>query len=85
MKLSELIHEPALNVRVEEALKTMDWEFDLDLVDEARFERGQKALKKLEMMVGALHTTKPELAQAMWEAYCPYAQPGSLPASVIRR
>lgn len=85
MKLTELIHEPTLAVRVEEALKKMDWNYDVDCFDEVRHEKGCAALAQLETMVGALHTRRPTLARALWEAYCPYAQPGSLPSSVFRR
>ena len=85
MKLTELIHEPALEVRVENALKSMDWNFDVDAMDDLRLRKGVQKLKEAELLVGALFNTKPELAQALWEAYCPYAQPGSLPASLRRR
>ena len=85
MKLSELIHAPALDVQVENALKSMDWDFDVDGNDDFRLERGTRELKRLEVMVGALHSAKPELASALWEAYCPYAQPGSLPTSILRK
>jgi len=85
MKLTDLIHEPALEVRVEAALRGMDWNYDVDPFNEVRLDKGKKALTALEAMVGALHGQKPELAQSLWETHCPYAQPGSLPASVLRR
>ena len=85
MKLNELIHEPALEVRVENALKAMDWNYDVDAMNEARLRKGVRALQLTETLVSALYNIKPELAQALWEAYCPYAQPGSLPASIFRR
>ena len=85
MKLTELIHEPALEVRAELALKAMDWNFDIDATDEVRLRKGTRALAKAEAMVGALYGMKPEMAQALWETHCPYARPGSLPASLYRR
>lgn len=84
MKLTELIHEEGLELRTEEALKKMDWNFDVDATDDARLTRGIRALGEVKLMVGALYSAKPDLAQALWEAYCPYAQPGSL-TSVLRR
>lgn len=85
MKLNDLVDEPMLEVRVEAAMKVMDWNFDIDATDEGRLQKGAKALRQLESLVMTLHDIKPELAHALWEAYCPYAQPGSLPATLLRR
>jgi len=85
MKLHELIHEPTLAVRTQRALEGMDWNFDLDATDELRMDRGQKKLKEIERLIGALHTAKPDVAQNMWETHCPWARPGSLPLGVLRR
>ena len=79
------LHEPALEVRVENALKAIDWDFDVDAMNESRLKRGAQALKQTEALIGSLYDIKPTLAQAMWEMHCPYAQPGSLTASVLRR
>jgi hypothetical protein len=85
MKLKDLIHEPSLEVRVEEALKKMDWNFDIDATDDVRLEKGTAALKQAHTLVGALYSQRPELASALWEAYCPYAQPGSLSSTLLRK
>ena len=85
MKLTDLIHEQALDVRVEEALKTFDWNFDVDGTDTNRVRKGVHGLATIEAMVGALHTSNPEKALSLWEQYCPWALPGSLPQNVIRK
>jgi len=84
MNLKELIHEQPLQVRLETALKAMDWEYDLDTNDNVRLDKGAAAYEQLQVMMGALYTREPELARIMWEAYCPYATSGSLPA-ILRR
>lgn len=85
MILSELIQQHDLAFRAEAALKTVDWNFDIDGDDVARFSRGAKALREAEQKVGELYRQSPEKAETLWGKYCPYAQPGSLPAAVLRK
>lgn len=84
MKLKELINEPELAVRVESALQSMDWEWDIDMGNSGRLELGAKQLDEVKVMIGALYTTSPQLAETMWGLHCPYAQPGSLAAFLKR-
>jgi len=84
MRLIELTNDYSLEIRLEAALKAFDWEYDIDATDNVRLDKGIVAHNELQIMMGALYTREPVLARIMWEAYCPYAQPGSLPA-ILRR
>lgn len=85
MKLAELIQAHDLNVKAEAALKSVDWNFDVDGSNESRFSRGAKAMKEAEDALSALYRTTPDDATALWEKYCPYAAPGSLPVWALRK
>jgi len=84
MKLKHLLYEQELPQRVENALKAMDWEWDVDAADSGRLENGEKALDEVKVLIGTLYTQNADLAEAMWVVHCPYAQPGSLAAFLKR-
>ena len=79
MILTELMIEHDLAFKTESALKSVDWNFDVDGLNGSRFSRGAKLLKEAETKIGELYKKSPEKAYELWAKYCPYAQPGSLP------
>ena len=85
MKLSELIQAHDLSIKAEAALKSVDWNFDVDGSNESRFSRGVKAMKVAEDALSELYRTYPGEATKLWEQYCPYASPGSLPVWALRK
>lgn len=87
MKLTELILEHSLEIEAEQALRDMDWNYDLNIdeIDNFRLRRGASSLKKAEALIARLYDINEEAARKLWETYCPYASTGSLPSSMFRK
>lgn len=85
MKLAELIQEHDLQLQAEDALKQVDWSFDVDPFQAKRFARGEKIMMNAEQAVNELYQISPGKAIELWCSYCPWAVPGSMPAVVLRQ
>lgn len=84
MKLTELIqeYEFTLSANAEAALRSVDWNYDVDPFDTSRFNRGQKTMNEVQAALKQLHSTSPETAEELWAKHCPYAQ-GALPTWIL--
>jgi hypothetical protein len=69
----------SLEAQTEQALKGVDWDFDLGEIGDDRFNKGQKKIKIAESLVVKLNEVNQELALKLWKQYCPYAFGDSLP------
>jgi hypothetical protein len=85
MKLAELIQTHDLSIKVETALKAVDWNYDVDGTNDSRFTRGAKAIKEAEELVAAFYRVEPESATELWQKHCPYAMAGSLPWRTLHK
>jgi len=83
MKLTELIqeYEFTLSANAEAALRSVDWNYDVDPFDSSRFKRGQKAMSEAETSLKQLYTKSPEVAEELWTKHCPYAR--TLPTWIL--
>jgi hypothetical protein len=84
MKLSELIqeYEFTLSANAEAALRSADWNYDVDPFDGRRFNRGQQKMNEVQSAVKELYAKSPEEAEDLWSKHCPYAN-GHLPTWVL--
>lgn len=84
MKLAELIqeYETSLSENAEAALRSADWNYDVDPFETKRFTRGKIAMQQIKESLQALHSRSPEQATALWQKHCPYAR-GVLPAWIL--
>lgn len=84
MKLAELIQEYEfnLNAKAEAALRSFDWNYDVDPFDGSRFKRGEKAMVEVQDSLKNLYSKSPEDAEKLWVQHCPYAR-GTLPSWIF--
>jgi len=84
MKLAELIqeYETSLSTNAEAALRSVDWNYDVDPFDTKRFTRGKIAMNEAQDAMKKLYSKSPEDATEMWMKHCPYAR-GSLPTWIL--
>ena len=84
MKLAELIeqYENELGADAESALRVVDWNYDVDPFDNSRFNRGQKAMNEVQVLLKELYVKSPEVATRLWMKHCPYAR-GTLPTWIL--
>ena len=83
MKLTELIqeYEFSLSTNAETALRSVDWNYDVDPFDSKRFDRGQKAMKEAQAHLKQLYNKSPEAAEQLWAKHNPYGE--ALPSWVL--
>ncbi len=74
MTLSELIqeYEFQLSKNAENALRALDWNYDVDPFDSTRFDRGQHAMNEAHATLKQLLSASPETAEKLWAEHCPY-------------
>ena len=58
----------------------MDWQFDIDPLNEAVFNNGLTKLKKVETYLAELFLRNKMAAVNLWESQCPFAVPGMVPS-----
>jgi hypothetical protein len=84
MKLTELIqeYETELGKDAEAALRSVDWNYDVDPFDSKRFDRGQKVMSAAKTSLKELHSKSPDAATKLWMQHCPYAR-GGIPSWIL--
>lgn len=84
MKLIELIqqYEEELGAPAEAALRSVDWNYDVDPFDHTRFKRGEKAMNEVQTSLKELYAKSPEVATRLWMKHCPYAR-GTMPSWIL--
>lgn len=84
MKLAELIqeYENELGKDAEVALRSVDWNYDVDPFDNKRFDRGQKVMNEAKAALKELHEKSPDVAARLWIKHCPYGK-GGIPSWVL--
>lgn len=84
MKLAELIqeYENSLSENAEAALRSVDWNYDVDPFDSKRYNRGKIAMSQMQETLKALNSRSPEQASKLWKEHCPYASV-SLPSWIF--
>lgn len=85
MKIAELIqeYEGSLRENAEAALRSADWNYDVDPCDAKRFRLGRAQMAEVQDSLKKLHSRSPDVATDLWMQHCPYAR-GSLPAWVLK-
>lgn len=53
-----------------QALEDMDWAYDMDLLNEVRFDKGRKQLSLIKNQLAKLPIDE---AAELWNEYCPWA------------
>lgn len=67
------VHELIANTQLSDMLLTMDWNYDLDLLDNERFSAGKNKLEQIKQRLKVLAESDKPFAQQLWEDNCPWA------------
>lgn len=64
--------------------KEIDWQYDIDPLDERAFERGQKMMVEIEKQLVEMFSRDKKTAMALWEGTSPLAAPGIIPTFIFK-
>ena len=73
MLVNELIQEQSAKDRAIKLLAEMDWAYDIDMNEDARFNRGERQLKKIKGVLAEIAKNEKDKATELWNEYCPWA------------
>lgn len=74
------LSESDISERIVSLCAEMNWQYDIDLLDEATFEVGHNMMKRIEEHLTVLFAKNKHAAMNLWESHCPFAIPGILPS-----
>lgn len=76
--------EQEITERVVSLCKEMNWQYDIDPLNEHVFDIGHNMLKRIEDHLVVLFAKNKEAALNLWEMQCPFAIPGIMPSFTCR-
>lgn len=77
------LSEQEIATRVISLCEEMDWQYDIDPLNERVFDQGLAMLKRIEESLIVLFAKNKESAMKLWENQCPFAIPGIVPSFVF--
>lgn len=76
------LSEKEITERVVSLCKEMDWQYDIDPLNERVFDQGVNMMRRIEEHLTVLFAKNKEGAMKLWESQCPFAVPGITPSFV---
>lgn len=76
------LSEAEISIRVEKLCANMNWTYDIDVLNERVFEKGEKDMKRITDHLTVLFAKNKEAAMKLWESNCPFAIPGMTPSFI---